>query len=86
MQKVINVKHYKPFKVLYASDKEIRVLSFQMRQDYLEFKGKPLKRQVTEYMLDYIEYQFVQVNDKWLLHSYDRKPSDKKLFKYLFKK
>lgn len=88
MKKIIQV--YKTRKLRYLKydqiNKEIWVLSFEYRVDYLKYKDRPLKRQDTSSSWDYMQYQFLKENGEWKLNYFEKDPSDKELLSYLFKK
>lgn len=87
MTKNIKVYKYRRTRLLHYDEHNnvLDIISFERRQDYLEFKGRPLKNQDTSTSWDYVQYHFVNVNGEWKLNYFEKDPSDMELFSYLFK-
>lgn len=85
MKKFIEVKEYKPLKIVELKNSEATVISFQNRKEYLEYNGKPLKKQETETMWQHILYVFQKIENDWKIVGFKSKPADSEIAKYLFK-
>lgn len=87
MTKVIKVYKYRRTRLLRYDDinNVIDIISFERRNDYLQYKGRPLKKQYTSSSWDYVQYHFINVEGEWKLNYFEKDPSDMELFSYLFK-
>jgi hypothetical protein len=85
MKKIIAVKCYKPLKIIELKDNKATVISFQNRKEYLEYNGKPLKKQETETIWQHILYSFQKIENDWKIIGFKSKPADSEIIKYLFK-
>lgn len=85
MKKIIDVKNYKPLKIVKLNENEATVISFQLRKEYLEFNGKPMKNQETETIWQHILYVFKKNENDWKIVGFKNKPADSEISKYLLK-
>lgn len=85
MKRVVKVLNYRRIRVLENDEvnKQITIICFEKRHDYLTFRGRPLRNEDTSYSWDYLFYQFKFENNEWRLNYYEKDPSDMKLYSYL---